>query len=116
MYNNCVLEARITNDPKLQKTRNDIPYVMLRVACPRNHKTQGEEASDFFSCMVWRGQAEFVAGNFKKGSTILLAGRLENTPKKDDAGNFRDDVILNVSEINFCGYARQTEPGNSDER
>ena len=109
MYNHCALEARITNDPRLQKTKNDIPYMMLRVACPRNYRADGEEASDFFSCMVWRGQAEFVANNFKKGSTILLAGRLENIPKKDEDGSLRDDVILNVNEVNFCGYARNSD-------
>lgn len=108
MYNHCVFEARLTGDPVLQKSKNGIPYVMLRVACPRNHKADGEEFSDFFSCMVWRGQAEFVADNFQKGSTILLAGRLENTPKKDEAGNYRDDVILNVFEVNFCGYSRNS--------
>ena len=108
MYNHCALEARLTSDPKIQKTKNDIPYIMLRLACPRNQKADGKEVSDFISCMVWRGQAEFVANNFKKGSMILVAGRLENIPKKDPDGSYRDDVLLNAAEVNFCGYTRNT--------
>ena len=109
MYNHFALEARITGDPVLLKTRNDIPYVLLRLACPRNLKADGDRICDFLTCKVWRSQAEFVAANFKKGSTILVAGRLENAPKKDEQGGYRDNVILNATDVNFCGYDRNSE-------
>ena len=109
MYNHCALEARITGDPVLLKTKNNIPYVLIRLACPRNHKVDGDSACDFLSCKVWRSQAEFVAANFKKGSAILVAGRLENIPKKDAQGNYTDNVILNATDVNFCGYPRSSE-------
>lgn len=109
MYNHCALEARITGDPVLMKTKNNIPYVLLRLACPRNLKVDGDSPCDFLSCMFWRSQAEFVAANFKKGSTILVAGRLENTPRKDEEGNYQDNVILNAAEVDFCGWSRSSD-------
>ena len=52
MMNRVILVGRITKDPEMKKTAQDIAVVNFTIAVNRNYTdTQGEKQADFISCM-----------------------------------------------------------------
>ena len=69
--NRVILVGRLTRDPELQYTANDIPVVQFTVAVNRPYQSRtGERQADFINCVAWRNQAENLARYMGKGSLI----------------------------------------------
>lgn len=67
MINRVVLVGRLTHDPELRYTPNGVAVANFSIAVNRPFTNQqGEREADFFSCVVWRKQAENVANYLKK--------------------------------------------------
>lgn len=78
MINRIVLVGRLTKDPELRYTPNEIASCRFTVAVNRTFQNQqGEREADFISCKAWRKQAENLANFMKKGSLIGLEGRIQ---------------------------------------
>jgi len=73
----------------------------------------GERATDFFNVVAWRAQAEFIAKYFKKGSLILVDGRLESREYVDKNGTTQRVVEIIAENVSFAGEAKQ--PNNSSQ-
>jgi len=60
MLNKVILMGRLTRDPELRYTTNNIPVCNFSLAVDRNYVRPGEERqTDFFNIVAWRGTAEF---------------------------------------------------------
>ena len=105
MLNNITLMGRLTRDPELRKTSNDVEWVTFSVAVEREY---GDKKTDFIPCVAWRGTAQFIDKYFAKGQMICCEGRLENNPYEDKNGNKRDSWQVNVSGVHFCGSKAET--------
>ena len=57
------------------------------VATNRKFKRDGEPDADFFNCTAFGKQAEFVEKYLKKGTKILLSGRVQNDRGSPGAGS-----------------------------
>ena len=65
MLNHITLMGRLTRDPELRRTRNDVPVCSCSLACDRDYKSQdGEKETDFIDIVAWRHTAEFVSEYF----------------------------------------------------
>ena len=71
MFNLVVLTGRLTADPELRYTSNNIPVTSFSIAVNRRYKAGEESQADFINIVAWRQTAEFVTKYFKKGSTKL---------------------------------------------
>ena len=79
MLNHIVIMGRLTRDPELRYTQSQTPVVSFSVAVDRDFggRDGGEKQTDFIDCVAWRSTAEFVSKYFRKGSMVVVSGRLQ---------------------------------------
>ena len=96
MLNHIVIMGRLTKDPELRRTGSGVAVASFRVAVDRDYAQNGQERkTDFIDCVAWRNAGEFVAKYFKKGSMIVVEGRLEMRTWED-----RENIRHTSAEIN----------------
>lgn len=107
--NKVILGGRLTNQPELRVTTSGVSVCSFTVAVNRPKK-QGEEnaAADFFRCTAFRATAELVARGFKKGSNILVCGRLSQDKYTDKNGQKRESISVTVDEVTFIDPKEDT--------
>ena len=87
MINNVVLVGRLTRDPELKYTGNNITVASFSLAVNRNFKdANGERETDFINCVIWRQQAENLANWAKKGALIGITGRIQTRSYENQQG------------------------------
>ena len=100
--NNVTIVGNITRDPELRYTPSGQANVRLGVAVNRKwqDRSSGEwqEATSFFDVICWREMAENVNESLKKGTRVIVTGRLEQRSWEQD-GNKRSVVEINADEI-----------------
>lgn len=97
--NSVILQGRLVADPDVRYTQDQKIVARFRIAVNRF----GNEKADFISCVAFSKTAELVEKYFKKGSEILVSGRMQTGSYKKEDGStvYTTDVIVN--ELNFCG-------------
>ena len=104
MLNCSIIQGRLTADPELRHTNSDLSVTSFSVAVDRDYTKQGEEKqADFINVVAWRKTAEFVDKYFRKGSQIIVQGRLQTRKWKDNDGHNRYATEIVADHINFCG-------------
>ena len=85
-----MLLGNLGRDPELRYTPTGKPVATLSVATSRRWKDNGEvkEATDWHRVIVWGKQAEVAAEYLKKGSPVMIEGRLSTRSYEKD-GNKR---------------------------
>ena len=101
--NKVILIGNITADPELKQTQSGTSVCSFNVAVNRNFGKLDEKKVDFFTVVAWQAKAEFVSRYFKKGSGIVIVGRLENREWQDKQGNKRISTEIIAEEISFAG-------------
>lgn len=100
--NKIILGGRITSDIELKTTPSGVSVVSFSIAVNRRGGKQGEEQkSDFFSCVAWRGTAEFITRYFRKWSAIYIFGVIENNNWVDNNGMTHYGSRVTVDEAYF---------------
>lgn len=97
MLNTITAMGRLTRDPELRYTQNQVPVASFTIACDRDYTPQGQDKqTDFIDCVAWRSTGEFVKKHFTKGRMIVVAGRLQSRKWTDDNGNKRTswEIVL----------------------
>ena len=103
MLNHITIMGRLTRDPELRHTQSNTPVASFTVAVDRDFSGRdgGEKQTDFIDCVAWRQTGEFVSKYFRKGSMIVVSGRLQSRKWQDRDGNNRTNwevVAYNRSE------------------
>ena len=95
--NKTILMGRLTRDAELfgQKTK----VARFTLAVDRNY---GEDETDFFNCVSFGKQAEFVEKYLKKGTKVLITGRLQNNSYEDKQGNKVTTTQIITEDVEFC--------------
>lgn len=84
MLNKVVLMGRLTRDPELRYTPQNVPVCTITLAVDRDFTRAGEQReTDFIDVVAWRSTAEFVAKWFRKGLLVACEGRLQSRKWKD---------------------------------
>ena len=87
MINSTVLVGRLTRDPELKYTGNNVAVASFSLAVNRNFKdANGEREADFINCVIWRQQAENLANWAKKGALIGITGRIQTRSYENQQG------------------------------
>ena len=122
MINRVVLVGRLTRDPELRYTTNNIANLRFTVAVNRQFTNQnGERQADFINCVAWRAQAENMARFLKKGALVGVEGRIETGSYQGQDGQMRytTDVIADSVQFleprNAQGGAPQAGFGGNDQ-
>ena len=99
--NKIILMGRLTADPELRMSQSNIPNIRFSIAVNRRFTRQGEPQADFFSCVAFRSQAEFVSKYFKKGSPIIVFGSVQIDTWTDKNGVEHRTPNIMVDEVQF---------------
>ena len=94
--NKVILMGRLTRDAELFGQKSKVARFCLAV-----DRSYGDE-TDFFNCVSFGKQAEFVEKYLKKGIKVLVTGSLQNNSYEDKDGNKVNGVQIITSEIEFC--------------
>lgn len=104
--NVVVLVGRLTDNPELRKTGNDISVVRFSIAVDRAYKSGEERQADFINIVAWRQTAEFISRYFTKGQRIGIEGSLRMNRYTDKDGNNRTSYEVVVNNAHFVESKR----------
>ncbi len=115
MLNVVVLTGRLTADPELRHTPNDIAVTSFTVAVNRKFARPGEERqTDFIDIVAWRNTAEFICKYFKKGQLIAIEGSIQTRSYQDKDGNKRKAFEIVAKDAQFA-ESKKSADSNSFE-
>lgn len=113
MLNVAVIMGRLTADPELKHTQNDIAVTSFTLAVDRSYTKAGaEKQTDFIDVVAWRGTAEFVCKYFQKGKMMAVSGSIQTRSYTDKEGNKRKAFEIVASDINFADSKRDNAQSN----
>ena len=99
MYlNKAIIIGNLTRDPEIKSLPSGVKVASFSVATNRVWKDKNgakQESVDYHNVVVFGRQAEVVGQYMKKGSSILVEGRMQ-TRSWDDAGGskkYRTEII-----------------------
>lgn len=103
MLNIAAIMGRLTADPELRHTPANTPVTSFTVAVNRSFVRAGaERQTDFIDVVAWRGTAEFVCRNFKKGQMIAVDGSIQTRTYTDKEGRNRKAFEIVANNVNFA--------------
>ena len=114
-FSKVIIVGNITRDPELRSTPSGTQVCGFSVAVNRNYRDgSGEQKENvsFFDCSAWGKSGELIAQYAKKGSGILVSGRLEQRSWEDKEGQKRSRVEIVVEDFNFIGGVNGGDGGS----
>ncbi len=101
--NKVILMGRLTADPELKTSANNVSIVQFTVAVNRRYvsKDSNERQADFIECTAFQRNAEFLSKYFRKGSSIIVFGNIQVDQWKDKEGHNRRSTRVIVDELQF---------------
>ena len=98
--NKVILMGRLTRDPEM---RGDGTSLVARytLAVDRRFKKEGQADADFINCVCFGKSAEFAEKYLKKGTKIVVTGRIQtgSYTDKDNKKVYTTDVIVEEQEF-----------------
>jgi single-strand DNA-binding protein len=101
--NKVMLAGRLTRDPEMRYA-GDAPVANLGLAVNRRYKDKTGEWKDdtcFVNVVFWRKQAELVNQYLKKGSAVLVEGRLQSRSWDTKEGEKRNTLEVLGDRVEF---------------
>ncbi len=114
-FSKAIIAGNLTRDPEMRATASGTQVASFGVAVNRSFKgadgTMQEQVS-FLDCTAWGRTGETIAQYLKKGSPILLSGRIDQHSWDDKAsGQKRSRVEITVEDFTFIGGGNETFDG-----
>ena len=102
--NRVILMGRLTRDPEVRYAQNENGTAVARfsIAVDRRFKRDGEPDADFFNCTCFGKQAEFTEKYLRKGTKMLITGRIQNDNYTNQDGQTVYSVRVMVDEMEFA--------------
>lgn len=94
--NKVILFGNLTKDPELRSTPSGQAVATIRLATNRRVKKddQWQDVPEYHTVVVWGRQAETSAQYLKKGSQVLVEGRLQTRSwEKDGQKRYATEVV-----------------------
>lgn len=110
-FNQCVFVGNVGTVPELKKTKDDVSVCRFRLAVQdyASKSAEGEKKEPLWLTVnAWRSLAEQVSTYVKKGSLVLVSGRLAVHTYTDKTNVERTEVEVIASEVRFLDQKPQT--------
>lgn len=108
--NELIFVGQLGKDPELKTTKSDSNVVNFSVASNDQYKSGDSvvKTTTWFRCVAWGESAKTYAKWLKKGSKVLVKGKLVCDPEtgsprtwKDQNDNWHSSFEVNVRELYF---------------
>lgn len=105
--NKVILVGNLTRDPELRQTPQGVSVARFTIAVSRRYQKDGQQQTDFISCVAWRNTADFISKYFHKGSGIQLCGSIQSRSwdGQDGQKHYATEVV--ADEVSFNGPKSQ---------
>ena len=115
--NKVVLMGRLTKNPEIKYAGkdNDMAVARYTLAVNRRYKRDGEQEADFISCVTFGKNAEFAEIYLKKGTKIVISGRIRTGSYTDSEGVKRYSSNVVVEEHFFAESKKASDTNPKDE-
>ena len=106
-FSKAIIAGNLTRDPELRNTPSGASVCSFSVAVNRVYRdasgAQKEDVS-FIDCSAWGKLGEMISQYAKKGTGVLVSGRLDQRSWEDkNTGQKRSRVEIVVEDFNFTG-------------
>lgn len=102
MINRITVIGRLTKDPELRHTNNDVAVTTFTVAVERNFANgRGEKETDFIPVVTWRGLAEICEKYLSKGRLVGVEGTLQIRSYEAKDGSKRSIAEIIADNVQF---------------
>lgn len=108
--NKVILMGRLTRDPETRNT-NGLAITRYTLAVDRRYKDEnGETGADFLNIVAFGKAAEFADKYFRKGTKVLVNGRIQTGSYTNKDGNkvYTTDIVVEDQE--FAESKRDDKP------
>ena len=117
-FSKAIVTGNITRDPEMRTVPSGTQVCSFSVAVNRNFKasdgTQKESVS-FIDCVAWGKAAEVICQYAKRGTGILVSGRLEQHSYETKEGQKRSRTEIVVEDFNFLSGRAEGNSSYSNE-
>ena len=115
MLNRAILMGRLTRDPELRQTPNNVSVVTFTLAVERNYQAdKNNKQADFINIVAWRHTAEFVSKYFTKGQLVAVEGSIQTRSYQDKDGNNRTAFEVVADQVYFAEKKNQSGPSGAE--
>lgn len=116
MMNRVCLMGRLTKDPELRQTPNNVPVATFSLAVDRNYQADKDnKQTDFINIVAWRHTAEFVKKHFTKGQLVAVEGSIQTRSYQDKDGNNRTVFEVVADQVYFAEKKQNGENKSQSE-
>lgn len=119
-FQKVIIQGNLGADPETRNLPNGTSVTNFNVAVGEKWKNKDgvqQEHTEWFRCSAWGKTGEVIGQYFKKGSGILVEGKMRTDEYADkNTGEKKYSVQLNVSGFSFTdskGSAPQQQPQQS---
>ncbi len=106
--NQVMIAGRLTRDPELRFTQKQQGVASLSVAVNRRYQDQAtsewKDDTTFVAVTVWGPAAERCKDKMKKGSPVLVEGRLTASEYTDKTGQKRKEMKVTARRVQLMAY------------
>lgn len=109
--NSTDIAGRLVRDPEM-KSIGDKSLAKITVANTEFYTSNGErkESTVFVDVNIWGKQADFVNSNLKKGSPVIVSGKLKSDTWVDkESGKNRTSFFIEAKEIHMLEWPEQSQ-------
>lgn len=111
MLNRITIKGRLTKDPEKRVTTSGKSVANFRIA-----NDISKDQSIFIDCAVFGECADFVCRSFKKGSAIIVDGKLTQRKYSNKEGQQVTSTEILVNEVDFADGKTQMEQTTAPKR
>ncbi len=101
--NKVVLMGRLTRNPDVRYSQGEKATCVARytLAVNRRFRRDGEQDADFINCVAFGRQGEFAEKYFRKGTKVLITGRIQTGSYTNREGQkvYTTEVVVEDQEF-----------------
>jgi single-strand DNA-binding protein len=105
--------GRLTRDPETRYSAQGQGVGRFSLAVDRRFKREGQPDADFFDCVCFGRQAEFMEKYLKKGTKVVINGSIQNNNYQDRTGQmvYRQQIVCDNIEFAESKASSQQHAG-----
>ncbi len=114
--NKVILMGRLTRDPEVRYSQGEQATAIARytIAVDRRFRRDGDQqTADFIGCVAFGRAGEFAEKYFRKGTKVLVTGRIQtgSYTNKDGQRVYTTDVVVEEQEFAESKNASSSDNG-----
>lgn len=115
--NKVILTGKLARDPVMSIVNGETGVTVTKfdVAVNRRKSKDEEVNVDFIHCTSFGKQAEFINQYFKKGTGIILTGRIQNNNYTNKNGDKVYGFNIIVEDVEFAQKKSKEENSSNEE-